>query len=275
MGNISIKDVQNIQKNMLIELIKYFEENDLKYFVIGGTLLGAVRHRGFIPWDDDIDLGMPREDYNRLIELSQIKPINKNYRLSCIKTDKIEYPFIKIFNKDYCVREETKYKINNLWIDIFPFEGVPNDIDVQKKMYEKIMKYKKKINFRMMDNKCVKDSTPSTIKRIIKIIIKPFVNLLPIDYYAKKMNKYASKISPKEYIFVGDIVWGSQICDTFKKEELDNLIDLEFENIKVKSIPHYDDFLTRCYGDYMKLPPESDRKIHMIDVWRVNNEKDI
>lgn len=274
-NNFTIDELHRVQKEMLKDLLDYFKENNIECFLIGGTLLGAVRHKGFIPWDDDIDLGMTRTNYRRLIELSKTKPIGKHYILSCLETDKTEFPFIKIYNTKIFVREKTKYKINNLWIDIFPFEGVPDDIEVQKKMYKKIMDYKRKLNFRMMDKKYIKVTTSNKIKRIIKYIVKPFVNLLPVDYYARKMDKYALKMSPKNYKKIGDIVWGSDICDTFDKEELNNLIYLEFEGLKIKSIPHYKDFLTRCYGDYMKLPPKNKRESHIEEVWSVDDEKTI
>ena len=104
---LSIKEVQYVQKEMLKEIIKFFKENNLNYYIWAGSLLGAVRHKGFIPWDDDIDLAMLRPDYDKLITYlkNHNKKIKDNLEAISLELDNSDYPFLKIINVNY------KYKL--------------------------------------------------------------------------------------------------------------------------------------------------------------------
>ena len=131
---------------MLYEIDKYLENNEISYSIISGTMLGAIRHNGFIPWDDDIDIGILRSDYNKLVKLLRENCyITENLFGTGFEIDEGEWPFIKIYNKNISVIEEGVSKEEKLWIDIFPFDGVP-----QKKynLYFKVIK-----NFRRVYHK--------------------------------------------------------------------------------------------------------------------------
>ena len=122
--------------NLLVEFADYCDTNNLRYYLLGGTLLGAVRHKGFIPWDDDIDVCMPRPDYERFIEL-QSK--NKKIEFRCIENNTSDLPFMKIIDKKTFVRQlyTAESETSNLWVDIFPFDGWAFDEQQSKKDMKK------------------------------------------------------------------------------------------------------------------------------------------
>ena len=127
---LSADEIKQVELDILLAFKKACLENHLKFYLVGGTLLGAVRHKGFIPWDDDIDAGMPRPAYNKLIRLEREKKILPDHlKLICHENGTFQYPFIKIVDTRTTV--DQKYLEGNvaehLWIDVFPFDGMPED----------------------------------------------------------------------------------------------------------------------------------------------------
>ena len=118
---------------ILDEIVRICDENKLNYFLIGGTLLGAVRHKGFIPWDDDLDIAMPRKDYDKFLNIAK-KQINNNYILEYNKTNrKYWLPFAKVRLKNTLYVENTikNYETNKeIWVDIFPIDNVKKDLSL-------------------------------------------------------------------------------------------------------------------------------------------------
>ena len=122
---LNIKEIQEEELNILKETIKFLDHNNIKYYIFYGTLLGAVRHQGFIPWDDDIDIAIPRPEYEKLIKILK----EKNNKINNLNIESIGYevgvsdwPFIKIVNKDIKLEDELNCD-KNLWIDVFPLDG--------------------------------------------------------------------------------------------------------------------------------------------------------
>ena len=127
-SRVSVKDVQK----KLLEMMKWFhsycEKNEIKYYMIGGTMLGAVRHQGFIPWDDDVDIGVPRNDYNKLLTISKgLKPENSRYIIESYQdmNDDYEYPFAKVYDTSTTLIEnKRKQTKRGIYIDVFPLDGI-------------------------------------------------------------------------------------------------------------------------------------------------------
>ena len=136
-----MNDLQKCQLNILKDFIKVCEKNNLRYYLVSGTCLGAVRHQGFIPWDDDIDVGMPREDYNKLITLQ--KDFNERYFIQTYKTDKkYLYNFAKIRDSEttYIENNFMTTQINHgVWLDVFPLDGFSYEYEDSEK-FEKLVK---------------------------------------------------------------------------------------------------------------------------------------
>ena len=263
------KDITQALKEKEFEMLKHFisicEKYNLRYFLIGGSCLGAVRHNGFIPWDDDIDVGMPRDDYDKFLDIAQNElPENLFLQNHCM--DK-EYPmsFSKIRNSDTTFIEKSLQKCNinhGIYIDVFPLDGFTSNR--VKKAFFIIKKYllsfrisylfvfeKKKLpkcTFRHFVKKAVK-----LISRIIYPDIKKAV--LKRDKHYRKY-KYDSS----QLIANHSSPWEQR--EVMPKEFYGNGIDGIFEGIKVKLPQDYDAYLTALYGDYMKFPPEEQRVGH-------------
>ena len=129
------------QQTKLLYMFSWFhdfcEENQLRYYIIAGTMLGAVRHKGFIPWDDDIDVGMPRSDYEKLRAKSK-EFFNEKFVFEFPDSDNVEYPYLigKLYDKSTTFIEKQRYVIKRgIYIDIFPLDGVGNNMDEAKENY--------------------------------------------------------------------------------------------------------------------------------------------
>ena len=122
-----LRELQLVELEILKETLRFFEENNITYYALGGTMLGAVRHKGFIPWDDDIDIGVPREDYERLLDLMDSLP--ETMKLCSFKKDKSYiYYFMRVEDGRYMVKSDRTEieEVTPAWIDIFPLDGMPN-----------------------------------------------------------------------------------------------------------------------------------------------------
>jgi len=190
---LTIKEVQLYMLNIFDDVLTFLDENDIPYVLTGGSALGAIRHRGFIPWDDDIDLAIPRDAYNRF--LSEYKPKNKNYEL--ISLDTSENPDIS-YLRVVDVRTASSNKLlnvnNGIFVDIFPLDHVSDSEFLQKMDYYKmktldvLRNSTRRIGYRKSE---------SGMKRLIKQTMVKIFARKPISYYAGKMNKLAIKLNER------------------------------------------------------------------------------
>ena len=141
-NTLTLKEIQQEQAKILKKLADFCKENDLTYYLTGGTLLGAIRHKGFIPWDDDIDVVMPRPDYDRMHQIVKEKKyhIDDNLILRSLQYNNLLLPFSKVMNTS--LRMETHFYENEydnyLWVDVFPMDGLPESDKKINKIYKKI-----------------------------------------------------------------------------------------------------------------------------------------
>ena len=173
---LSLKEIQQEETKILIKVINYLNNNDITYYIWGGSFLGTVRHKGFIPWDDDIDIAITRKEYNKLLELLRgNNKIDENIEAIGFELNNFDTPFIKIINKKINIREEMNYD-KYLWIDIFPIDGVPKKhkmFYIILKMYEKMYLWKRSKERNWNEPKI----------NIFKKLLKNFVLLLmPVKY---------------------------------------------------------------------------------------------
>lgn len=250
---LSINEVKQIELELLIAFSSFCKEHNLICYLCGGTLLGAIRHKGFIPWDDDIDVFMPRNDYEKMQKLLQGDAINKYYELKALKGSKSTYPFCKLVDTRTEINEvyRKNHKTNQIWIDIFPVDNLPEQLSARKKIYIKSTIYKKM-------NLCAGmriGKGASKTKAIIGTILYPLAKIMGEEYWAKRSEKIAQKCSELNSNYVGCIVWGYGIRECIKKEPFFMPIEVKFENHTFYAPSNYDEYLTNLYGDYMKLPP--------------------
>lgn len=253
---ISDTEMKRIQVEMLKEVAKFCDENSIRYYLTGGTLLGAVRHKGFIPWDDDIDLDMPRPDYDRLIEISNGR-IGKYIVMPPLENKDNDALFLKIYDPTTVVKETVstlngeKNHFVQVFIDIFPLEGLPSNRLIFKLhcLYVHILVgfFRTKVNG---------TSGKSTGKRIIRLFMLPIVKFTSVMFWKKKISKVVRKYNFDESKYIGVLLSRNRFKDYQLKSDYVPYDDsLEFEGYNFHAPSSYHEHLVNLYGDYMKLPP--------------------
>lgn len=259
MKEIGIEELKRIQIGILKHLDAFCKENNLTYFMCGGTLLGAVRHKGFIPWDDDIDIMMKREDYDKLIELYP-KNDNSNFNLFSYELDKsFPYPFAKMDDCRTIFEEEINdsYKIG-VNIDIFPIDYITEDLDCQHSI---LMKSKRLIQLLTLKRLPLKHNR-SFFKNIVLFFSHVFTMCLPTSFIVSRIIKNAKLTSSNESLYRGCLVWGYGQKEILPQEVLKESIRLPFEDTVFSAPIGYDTYLKSLFGSYMVLPPIEKRQSH-------------
>lgn len=250
-----IKDLKEL-KNIELEILKYVhkvcEENGLMYYLAGGTLLGAVRHKGFIPWDDDIDLVMPRKDYEKLVGI--INSDKTYYKMICRDSDK---NYLGVFGRVIDTRTKIKFKRSiseskelGVFIDIFPMDGVGSNHQKAVRRMENMGKlYRIFLWFR-------REAKNNACNRFICAKAAAFLEFLAKRYSFEESKYVAKVINAKASQELLERAW-------FQRRVL-----LEFEGEKFYGPEGYRFHLKCMYGDYMKLPPASQqRRLHFFQAW--------
>ena len=254
---VSIRDMQNKIKEILIYFMKLCDDNGLRYWCAGGTMLGAVRNKGFIPWDDDIDIFMPRSDYERLFELWPEIGNHSNYCL-CRTTKEKMYHQTDMQLVDINTTFINKHSVNEdiehgLSIDIMPFEGVPESkIARAIQIYHAIM-------YSVYNVQRLPDHQGKLLRFFTAILLNlvksPERRYKTWKYHEKKMAKYDydNSATVKEMIANFKALFLPYPRETFET------IEVPFEDIMIKIPKGYDVYMKAIYGDYMRLPDEKDR----------------
>lgn len=265
------KEIHRAELEILKAFDKYCRRMKLTYWMAGGTLLGAVRHKGFIPWDDDIDIGMPRPDYERLLKLVKEKPVGGHYRLLTDRDDTTAQPFAQLVRTDLLIEKEAdnyleKYRVPYLWMDIFPIDGFPKE-RWQKKLHLDIMAAARFLSIRARAT-IGKGTSP------LRMLLKMPVILLGRLFGVKRLRTFITQVAllfPYERSReVGIAVNGYYgPGEAYLKKDVFPRVKLDFEGEKFYAPACYKRYLRGIYGDYMKLPPKEKRKTHKLKVRRV------
>ena len=254
MKTISFEESKVIMLETLRSIDKCCRENNIDYSLSWGTMIGAIRHHGFIPWDDDIDLMMSRKDYNRFIEVYD----DPNFNIYTPLKDK---NCIQLLTKIY--RKDTRILFNNykrkslfgLWVTIFPYDNAP---DEGLKKWERT----RSILLSLYHFRTVRYlDSDSLVRKIVKFFLKIPVVCCSSFTLAKKIEKHLSKYNhlKTQNICIWDNGVGFNCFFYFPSALFEEYEDVDFDGIKCKIIKGYDQFLRMYYGDYMQLPPEKDR----------------
>lgn len=267
MKKLDDKGIKRVLLNMMVDFRDVCEKNHLNYSLAGGTLLGAVRHHGFIPWDDDVDFCMARPDYEKFIQLYKQNKFPPYIKLLEKSVNGFKYPFMRWIDKR--TKVNTKYlndeQTTGIWIDIMPVDGITTDIQIQKKIYKKAHMYQKLVVLNLAKSK----KGTSVIKKIIKTITLPLIKFGGKDnFYCKCLEKLAKNKSYENSDYVGCIVWGLYgTGEIMKKSEYERRIEILFEGKTFKIMSCYHTYLSNLYGNYLELPPKSKRINHTFDAW--------
>ena len=265
MKELTLREVQIQSLEILIDIDKICRENLIKYFIVFGTLIGAVRHKGFIPWDDDIDVGMTRENYNKF--LSCYKKAGK-FRIVNFQSEPLcPYMISRISDDRFKLETEygSKYAIGT-FVDVYPYDGIGSNNQSMKKMVRLSNKYSKGLARSLEYNPfvAVKDLHRGMKKwLLLGMYILPKVK--GSDYYRKKLIELTNR-----YAF-GCAIWSLMKKECIKKEWIEKTVDMEFEGIIVMAPQRYDEMLKYNFGNYMELPPIAERVgHHFYKIYKVN-----
>lgn len=251
---ITMEELRAIQLDILDKIHAFCTERGIRYSLGGGTLLGAVRHKGYIPWDDDIDIMLPRPDYDRF--LKEFEGLYSQYTLQTyMNDDSYSFPFAKVYDNRTVLIEDGA--CNGIYVDVFPIDAVPEMnnwsqyIEHMHKLLRRVVKTSKYYTFQK--RKLLR------LKYIIKKII----------YGSRDNNIRKLEAFYHKYIF-GQTDYAGAICGIYAEKELMPMetfvsyITVEFEGRKYMAIRDYDAYLTRHYGDYMQLPPKEKQVSHHV-----------
>ncbi len=259
MKELAHREIQLTLLEILKDIDAFCKEHDIHYSIAFGTLLGAVRHKGFIPWDDDIDLLMPRPDFERFIS-TYTSP-----RFRCLYNDRrfTQY-FAKVEDPTTVCNEMkiSKKRLLGINVDIFPVDGKPEGTEKQIAHEKSVAKF---------------------IRRMF-IIRRGFfsrydLNIAKIEAFLHKPSYWLSKAESiiKRYDYDTSRFCGTTCCtfkglkEVFPKSIFESYTELEFEGVLFPAFEQWDKMLRQQYGDdYMQLPPEDKRKIHHLSVFKLD-----
>lgn len=249
------QSVKYAQLDLLTELKRVCEKNGISYFLIGGTLIGAIRHDGFIPWDDDIDVGMLRADYERFISACA-EDLNPEYKLYDWDIDeKSPLPFLKLKIKGTHYQEELSKDTemnDEIFIDIFPFDNAPTGKFLQKMQAVSVYLIRK-----ILLLKCgFTIDRGNKLKRVLYGILKLISSVGSISFWKKRcsaiMQAYNNTSTSEVVNMCGAYSYKKELK---KKEIVSKTIPHRFEQLYFSVPEQYDTYLREVYEDYMKLPP--------------------
>lgn len=254
-----MKRVWAMELEMVKKFVSVCEQNHLTYFIMGGTLLGAVRHKGFIPWDNDIDLAMPRKDFNTLLEIGPISfekplffqtPVTEQGRFFCT--------YVKIRDERGTAASENEYRqgINcGMFIDVFCLDEVPDGALQRKRYYRQLNEIAKMQRFCL--GKSLSGGTLNSIKHSLQKLIFKYMYHSPdaahlFDIYQRKAGRYAGRGTQK----VEHLAFGHQDNFVWKRSDWAGSVLLDFEEFKLNAPIGYEAVLKQQYGNYMLIPED-------------------
>lgn len=257
---LTLRELQYLELEIAKEIKRICDANNIDYFIIGGTLLGAVRHGGFIPWDDDMDIGMTIENYYRFLELAPSQ-LDHRFFLQTNATDpNYHNVFAKVrLNGTHMLEKVTEgMRIHNgIFVDIFPYDSASEQV-AHSKVYMTMLQLLGKTSL-LKHGYDLNGITEKRISRIVNIVLKHIpVSVKQIDKVLTVRFQSHGKKNEQTYYIERDGMFKGNFV--FPKRYFETLEELPFEGIAFKVPSNYTAYLENAYGDYMKLPPEHERE---------------
>lgn len=263
---ISDAEVKAASLEVLKSLADICDANGFRYMLTWGTLIGAIRHKGFIPWDDDIDVFMPRPDYEKFKTFFE-EHQDELHPLRLFTPSTKDYPYLipRLSNDDYPVDIDNEKPCGmGIFVDIFILDGTGDSEEEARKYIKKLCKYPRLIFLSTRQHFEI-GTTQGFFLKMIKYPVYCFAKMLGKDFFASKQMKLIDTDSYNKKKYVGCAL----LCErprfgVIKKEYIEDLIDVPFEKYLFKVPRVYDELLRKWYGNYMEVPPEKDRFPHHI-----------
>lgn len=255
--------VHKIEVDILREVIRICEKHKIQYFILGGTLLGAIRHKGFIPWDDDIDIGMTRDNYNKFLALAG-KELGVEYFLQTFNTEaNTPFYFAKVrkkgtkFIEEYCKNLEIEH---GLFLDIFPYDNIPDDIKLRNRQLKKVKFWSNLFIAKSVKGSSVpQDSLKGKMIVFTRLIFHYLLKPVSKSYLYRKLDATSQEYNHVKCKMKSFVKYPFLMIPS---EDLNNLEQIEFEGIEVSCPGNPREYMKHQFGDFMKLPPEEKRVGH-------------
>ena len=262
---LAIHEIQQVSLEILHTVAQICEEQDLRYFLVYGTLIGAVRHHGFIPWDDDVDIMMPRPDYDRLLQYLEEKAGDYPHLQVFNRQTCPDYPYMitRISDDRYELRMENEKPFGmGIFIDIYPYDGLG---DTRKEALRLGLKGDRlsSLCYQASREHFAIETTTSPWRKLIKRPVYMVCRLLGKERFQDRLERLAGVRSYDDSRFVGCVIWLSWgEKDIYLRKWFDRYRYMPFEKYRFRVPRDYDRILRHTYGDYMQLPPEEERTGH-------------
>lgn len=259
MKTIDIEELKQIQMDILSVFQQFCLDYGIKYSLADGSLIGAIRHKGYIPWDDDIDIFILRNEYNKLMEIFP-SVYNGHYKLCSLeRTKDWVLPFAKIYDDRTVYLEKIAKPCSiGVNIDIFPLDKIPSDIREWKKYNKRRLFFQKLYWAKQRSYKMKRSLCKNLIVTLVKFLT------FPVSYrrFAVFLNYYAQKYNEDCGLYIFECAQGLFGKNPFLVKDMDEILEWDFEDRKFWVMKGYDDCLKSLYGDYMKLPPKEKQVNH-------------
>lgn len=262
---MTMAEIQQVSLQIVKKIHELCRQLGLRYYLAYGTLIGAIRHQGFIPWDDDLDIMMPREDYETLqAYFRDHKDALAPLELICPENNP-DYPYTigRVSNSDYLIDTDNEKPCGlGIFVDIYPLDNVGSDPKTYARQKNTASRYAS-LCFLSTRLRCEKGNTRSPLKRLVKYPAFLAAKLLGKRFFFRKLRKLATQYRHQDSPYTGVVEWGSDgVKDIYPKEWFGNGIALPYEDTQLTVPVNYDAVLRQMYGDYMQLPPENQRIAH-------------
>ena len=259
---IGTEEIKAREMRLLTVLRDWCAAKGLAMFLCGGTLLGAIRHKGFIPWDDDIDVFLPRPDYERLREIFPREGLPGGIALQDWRREDEDFsfivqPFLRLADM-HTVLHRRGYRLpDRVFIDIFPIDGMPDGEAAARRLFARVRPQRYVIS--QVHTTIGHQRNP--LLAAVKLLARPLVTAGGLRRACARMERTAMRYGWEESRDVGGVLWGYGPQERLSKADLEPM-EVEFEGGAFPGFRGYDRYLSALYGDYMTLPPESERQPH-------------
>lgn len=264
MKELTLKELQMFSLDILKDVHHFCDKENIRYSLAYGTLIGAIRHQGYIPWDNDIDIYMPRTDYERFIKTYKSEKFQLAFFGNKCKFDSL-IAYARVFDNKETISKGAHWIAEpaGVWIDIFPLDGVPDDFNEFRNLYQDLHDEWERIIPRKVQFERI--SHCPGFKNKLKLLQKKWrkKNGLGGHRMQKEYNERIVQIPFEQANFWSQLtVMDNGPVEHFPTSMFNERILLKFEDTQFYAIKDYDAALRAVYGDYMQLPPEKDREPH-------------
>lgn len=264
-GKLSLAEIQSASFHVLEIISQICEKENLRYYLAYGTLLGAVRHEGFIPWDDDVDIMMPQPDYERFLTyfMQHAEDLNPYRLMNDNTTENYPYLISRICDTRYTLNviNEKPYGIG-VFVDIYPLYGIGNDMGEARKIIDK-GKNLSSLIFLSTRKHFHKGNTKTFLKVVIKIPAFFYAKIKGKKFFSEKSWALINKYNYDDSRYVGCIIWPTyRYRDIYERDVFEKHVYAKFEGGEFRIPGKFKSILSQIYGDYMKLPPKSEQVAH-------------